>query len=89
MLGAALGLASDFLAGGAAAGAPMAPDNIAAELSHNTNPVFANAFAVGSGASATSTPAVGAAPGAGGIPAVYVVAGAGLGLLLLVIALRK
>ena len=70
----------------AAAGATKAanegtPKSLQSSLDAETNNVFSNSFAVGTGASATSSPTTGSNPGAGGFslsPNVLLLGGAAL-----------
>lgn len=74
------------LAGSANASSPQAIENT---LNAKTNPVFSNSFAVGRGATATSSPNVSAGEAAAGIPPAYILGGAVLLALLVAVAVRK
>jgi hypothetical protein len=90
MLQALLPLASSFL-GGAGGGVASTPDSLESSLSQKVSPVFANSFAVGRGATATSAPEVGGDGNSSSPmrPEVIWIAGAlGFGLVL-VLALKK
>lgn len=75
---------------GAGAAAAPGPDLLESSLSAKINPTFANSFAVGSGADATSSPTVSgdAAPSLP-IPTEYLVVGGILFVAVFALVLRK
>lgn len=86
------GVSSLFSAFSGFGGSSSGPTSLETQLANKTNPFQANAFAVGAGASATSSPSVndGTNGSAGGLPPDLLILGAAAAVAVIaLVSLRK